>query len=96
MAGLNRPVGGGLKLAKFLGILLAQGHGEREGEDGLARASISRSCVRRVLFALPSWRSSSTINGRNRTIAARIAFSHRAGSIFFLFCCRLREGKASI
>lgn len=29
MAGLNRPVGGGLKLARFLGTLLVQGHGER-------------------------------------------------------------------
>lgn len=29
MAGLNSPVGGGQKLARFLGTLLVQGHGER-------------------------------------------------------------------
>lgn len=29
MAGLNTPLGGGMKLARFLGTLLVQAHGEK-------------------------------------------------------------------
>lgn len=48
MAGLNTPVGGGRKLASFLGTLLAQGHGKRKRARLLPGAHLG---FQKMLFA---------------------------------------------